>query len=454
MEKNQIVRLEIDSYSHDGSGVGRVDGFAVFVPFSAAGDVLDVRIVKVAKTYAFGKTVEIITPSPARQEPPCKVFGRCGGCQLMHVRYEEQLKLKHRAVADALQRIGGFSDIKVLQPLGMAQPMQYRNKAQYPVGMGNGGDIITGFYSPRSHQIIPNLECAILHPASDEVAACVRRWVKEFGIAPYNEETGRGILRHVYTRVGFESGEIMAVLVVTTQKIPYLSELITRMKRLKINITSFQLNVNAKDTNIVLGKENVVLFGSDKITDSLGGIAFEISPQSFYQVNPVQTKVLYTSAMEMANIKKEDIVFDLYCGIGTISLFVAGSCKEIHGIEIVPEAVEDAKSNAQIGGIVNAFFHCGDAAQKTAELIESGIKPDVVIIDPPRKGCESEMIDLLKKLSPPRILYISCNPATLARDLRLLADDGYQISEVQPVDLFPHTGHVECVVEIRRVDCL
>lgn len=449
MKKNDIFEIEITGMTHEGMGVGRVDGMAVFVQGAIEGEKVAAKIIKVAKNYAVARIEDWIVKSPGRADPFCPVYKRCGGCSLQHMNYDMQLEFKHRVVADNLERIGGFWGIQVNPVIGMDNPMNYRNKAQYPVGMGDSGPI-AGFYARRSHTIVDSESCGIQHVASEKVKNAVMKAVKELNIPAYNEETGEGILRHIVTRVSFTTGDIMVILVVANEKVPGLDKLVRAVTDEIPEIKSIILNINKRRDNVILGDTVRTVYGSDTLIDRLGHLTFHISPLSFYQVNPVQTVKLYGKAVEFANLNMDETVFDLYCGIGTISLFLAEKAAEVIGVEVVPEAVEAAAENAKLNNISNARFYCGEAEKVVPELYAKGVKADVVVVDPPRKGCDEVLLETMVKMQPERIVYVSCNPSTLARDLKYLAANEYKIEEVQPVDLFPWTEHVECVVLITR----
>lgn len=450
MKKNDIYEIEITGMTHDGMGVGRVDGMAVFVQRAIEGEKVVAKIIKVTKNYAVARIEEWITTSPERTEPFCPVYKRCGGCSLQHMSYNMQLKFKHRVVTDNLERIGGFWGIQVSPVIGMDNPMNYRNKAQYPVGMGDNGPV-AGFYARRSHIIIDSERCGIQHPASEKVKNTVLEAVKELKIPVYNEITGEGILRHIVTRVSYSTGDVMVILVVTDEKVPGLKKIIQKITREIPEVISIVLNINKRRDNVILGDKVRTVYGSDTLVDRLGHLKFHISPLSFYQVNPVQTVKLYNKAVEFAGLTGNETVFDLYCGIGTISLFLAEKAKEVIGVEVVPEAVEAATKNAVLNNISNARFYCGEAEKVVPELYNEGIRADVVVVDPPRKGCDEALLQTVVKMQPERIVYVSCNPSTLARDLKYLAANGYNLDKVQPVDLFPWTEHVETVVLMSKV---
>ena len=444
--KNQIVPVTIEDISDTGEGIGHVDGFTLFVPRAVPGDTVRARILKAKKTYAIAKAEEIITPAPGRVTPECPVAGSCGGCQLSFLSYESQLSLKQKKVEDCIRRIGGFADITVQPIIGMDEPRAYRNKGQFPVGPAQGSKAAIGFYAGHSHRIVPTSCCGMLWPGHEEILSAVREYLAESGAAPYDEETGRGLVRHVLMRKGFATGEIVVCLVSNGTKIPAPETLWERLQKVK-GVVGLCLNVNREKTNVILGDRLIPLFGKASVTDRIGDVQFEISPMSFYQVNPVQTKVLYDTALAYAGLAGEETVWDLYCGIGTISLFLAKAAKKVYGVEIVPEAIENAKANARKNGIENAEFYVGAAEEVFPRLVKENpaIGADVIVVDPPRKGCDEKLLATMLAMAPERIVYVSCDPATLARDLKVLCADGYRIDRVQPVDQFPGSVHVETV---------
>lgn len=468
MEKNQIVTVWIEDIGNDGEGIGKVDGYTLFVKGAVVGDVAKVRVLKAKKTYGYAKVEELITPSPDRVEPKCAVAGKCGGCQLQHLSYERQLAYKENKVKNCLQRIGGMAveEIEqVIEPIiGMEAPFYYRNKAQYPVGMDKQGNPIMGFYAGHSHNIIECIDCAIQEPVNAVILPVIREFMKKYGISSYDEETGKGLLRHVLTRVGFQTRELMVCLVTNGKKFPNVKELVEKVALTVENfqdvsgqggyvLKSFCLNVNTEKTNVILGNEIIPIYGETYITDYIGDIKYQISPLSFYQVNPKQTVKLYEKALEYANLNGNEIVWDLYCGIGTISLFLAKKAGKVYGVEIIPQAIEDAKSNATINGITNAEFFVGAAedVMPTKYKESNGtMRADVIVVDPPRKGCEESLLDTIVKMQPERIVYVSCDPATLARDLKYLQGKEYKVEKVCPVDQFGHSGHVETVCLLER----
>lgn len=451
VEKNKDYRVKIEDLSRDGVGVCKVENFTIFVADSAIGDVCDIKILKVKKNYAFGKIIKIIEPSKDRVEPICEFSKRCGGCQLQHLSYQSQLEFKTKKVKECLERLGGFQNVDVLPTIGAKNVLNYRNKCQFPVGMGKDGDLNIGFYSARSHNIVDVEGCHIQHPINDKIIQIIRGFLSENNISIYNEESGKGLIRHIITRIGFITGEIMVCIVINGDKLPLWDKLVDKLKDIE-GMTSIVININKKKTNVIMGEKVKTLWGKDYITDYIGDIKFEISPLSFYQVNPEQTEVLYKKAIEFAQLNENDTVFDIYCGIGTISLFIAKKVKSVIGVEIVPEAIEDAKHNAEINGIKNAEFIAGPAEVVIPEIYKKGKRANVVVVDPPRKGCDIKVIDTIINMNPERIVYVSCDPASLARDVKILCENGFEIGKVQPVDQFIMSEHIETVCLLNRVN--
>lgn len=450
IKKNEIYDVKITAHGSDGEGICKIDGFTVFVKNAAAGDEARIKILKVNKAYAFAKAEEITAPSEHRVTPVCGVFGRCGGCSMMHISYDEQLKIKQKRVYDALVRIGGFENAEVAPVIGMNTPYHYRNKLQLPVGTDKGGSTVTGFFAPRSHNICPIDSCPVSPGVTAYVISAVKAFMRLYGVTAYNEDTHSGIIRHIFVRTA-KSGDVMVVLVTNAIRLEHEEELVKMLREGVAGLKSVIRNINTEKTNLILGKSNITLWGDDTLTDSIGDLRFEISPHSFYQVNSAQTEALYNTALELAELSEADNVFDIYCGIGTISLFMAKKAKNVFGVEIVSEAIADAQRNARINGIDNAHFFCGPAEKIVPELYEAGERADVVMLDPPRKGADEITLSAIIKSAPSRIVYVSCNPETLARDAKFLRESGgYDIKRVQPVDMFPHTGHVETVVLFRR----
>lgn len=445
VEKNQTYTMSITDIGTNGEGIGRIDGYTVFVEGALPEEVIKVLIVKTKKHFGYGKLLEILEPSPHRVTPACPVAAKCGGCQLQHLSYEGQLSFKTKKVKDHLERIGGFSGISVGYAKGMEEPWRYRNKAQFPVG-GKTGEPEIGFYAKRSHRIIDTPVCMLQNKINDQIVKIIRAFLTEYEIPLYDETIHHGLVRHILTRIGRRTGEIMVCLVVNGRKLPHCDVLVERLHEIE-GMTSIVLNVNTAQTNVILGTEVHVLWGKETIRDYIGDVQFEISPLSFYQVNPLQTQVLYQTALDFAELEGNETVLDLYCGIGTISLFFAQKAKHVFGVEIVPEAIADAKRNAALNGMNNADFAVGAAEDVIPRLYEEkGITADVVVVDPPRKGCDSVLLDTIAAISPKKVVYVSCDSATLARDLAYLCPKGYTIEKVQVVDMFPHTVHVETVV--------
>lgn len=448
--KNDIVTLDIEDCGVDGEGIGKADGFTVFVKDAVIGDRVIAKIMKAKKNYGYGRLMEILKPSPYRAEPKCAFARQCGGCQLQALSYEQQLAFKEKKVRGHLERIGGFTELPMEPIIGMDEPYHYRNKAQFPVGKNKEGRIITGFYAGRTHTIIENRDCALGVSQNKEVLDRVIAHMEAYGIEPYNEETGKGLVRHILIRYGFFTGEVMVCLVLNGSSIPQKETLIEHLLEIP-GMTSITINVNKKRSNVILGEEIRLLWGKPYITDKIGDISYQISPLSFFQVNPLQTGKLYSKALEYADLHGEETVWDLYCGIGTISLFLAQKAKFVRGVEIIPAAIENANDNARLNGIENVEFFVGKAEEVLpAEYKKNGIYADVIVVDPPRKGCEESLLATMIEMQPKRIVYVSCDSATLARDLKYLCERGYELKKVCPVDQFGGTVHVETVVLLGR----
>lgn len=461
-QKNEEVTVDLVGLTHDGDGVGRANGFTLFVQGGLPGEQARVRVMKLKKQYGYARLQELVKASPDRINPPCDIYKECGGCQLQHFDYEAQLAWKRQHVVDNLTRIGKLNvagerddqDGVIVHPtIGMDEPWRYRNKAAVPVGAaGENGELVAGFYARGTHRIIDMDDCLIQHEHNDEVVRVVKKVAHELRIQPYDESTGKGVLRHIMARTGVVTGEIMVVLVTNGKRLPRQPEWIEQLRASLPGLKSIVQNVNEEHTNAIFGDETRVLWGSEFIYDELDGIRFAISARSFYQINPAQTVALYRKAVEYAALSGKERVIDAYCGIGTISLFLARQAGHVYGVEIVPEAIEDAKRNAALNGIDNASFEAGPAEVVMPRWRKEGVEADVVVVDPPRKGCDPALLETILALQPKRVVYVSCNPSTLARDLRILEDGGYKTVEVTPVDMFPWTVHVESVAVLVR-DC-
>ena len=444
--KNDIVTLEIVDCGTDGEGIGKADGFTVFVKDAVIGDTVTAKIMKAKKNYGYGRLMEILKPSPYRVDPICPSARQCGGCQLQAVSYEEQKAFKEKKLRGHLERIGGFKELPMEPLIGMDEPYHYRNKAQFPVGRNKEGRIVTGFYAGRTHAIIENRDCALGIPQNKEVLDRVIAHMEKYNIAPYDEMTGKGLVRHIFVRYGFFTGELMVCLIINGQDLPHQKEMVEKLGEIP-GMTSISLNINKKRNNVILGDKVKTIWGKEYITDKIGDISYEISPLSFFQVNPHQTWKLYSKALEYADLHGEETVWDLYCGIGTISLFLAQKAKFVRGVEIVSAAIEDARRNARLNKIDNVEFFVGKAEEVLPrEYEKNGVYADVIVVDPPRKGCDEMLLKTILKMQPKRVVYVSCDSATLARDLRFLCDNGYELKKVCGVDQFPQTVHVETVV--------
>lgn len=492
MKKNDVLTIRIEDMGVDGEGIGKVDNIPLFVKDALIGDVVSVKIMKMKKNYGYARLLEILEPSKDRVTPPCEFHRSCGGCQIQALSYEKQLEFKQRKIRNNLKRIGGFSEEmleQVMEPIiGMDEPYHYRNKAQFPVGRDREGRTVTGFYAGRTHTIIPNRNCLLGMPMNEKILDTVLSFMEKYRIEPYDEKTNRGVVRHVLTRYGHTTKEWMVCLVINRTKLPHADALVEELVKLE-GMTSISININQKNTNVILGEKVETLWGSPYITDYIhlrtgadwqvegDGIAYRISPQSFYQVNPIQTEKLYSTALAYAGLTGEESVWDLYCGIGTISLFLAQRAKQVYGVEIVPQAIADAKENAKLNGITNAEFFVGKAEEVLPEFYErmrrgdsgisSGISsgvsdaevsdmdaatdvqmltPDVIVVDPPRKGCDTKCLETIVQMSPKRVVYVSCDSATLARDLKFLCENGYEVKRVRGCDMFGQTVSVESIV--------
>lgn len=446
VKKNEEYIITIEDMGSEGEGVGKVDGFTLFVKDALPQDVARVKVIKEGKSYGYGRLVEVITPSEYRVEAVCPVARQCGGCQIQELSYEAQLAFKEKKVQNNLERIGRImpNEYEMCTIIGMEEPYHYRNKAQFPVGADKEGNIVTGFYAGRTHSIIPCDDCAIGDDVNREILAIIKKHMKKHSIKPYDEEKHTGLVRHILIRRGFSTGEVMVCLIINGVDFKASDELVESLRRIE-GMKSISLNINREKTNVIMGKTVIDLYGEGYITDYIGDVCFRISPLSFFQVNPVQTRELYGKALEFAGLTGSETVWDLYCGVGTISLFLAKSARKVYGVEIVPEAIEDARGNAALNNIDNAEFFVGRAEEIVPKMYrEYGIGADVVVVDPPRKGCDEKLLATMIDMKPERIVYVSCDSATLARDLKYLKENGYKVKKVQPVDMFPHSYHVEC----------
>jgi len=448
LRNKKLVKVIVEDLSHLGEGIAKVDGFPLFIPAAMPGDELMVEIVETRKNFGFAKIKEIITPSPNRVHPRCEKFGTCGGCQTMSLSYETQLHFKEKRVKDSIQRIGKINT-PVSTIIGMEDPWYYRNKAQFPIGIKDN-KVVIGFYRQGTHNIIDSTKCYIQHPIIDKVRAVMRDYIAVHNISIYDEKSGKGLLRHLVVKTGFATEEVMVIVVINGDLLPHQDHLIESLKQVIPCVVSVCVNYNKKKTNVVMGKKIEIIYGREYLTDHLGKLIFRISPHAFFQVNPDQTIKLYEKAMEFANLSKKDNVMDIYCGIGTISLFAAQKAGKVLGIESVEDAVDDARINAEINNISNVEFVAGKAETVMSKYASTGYAPDVIIVDPPRKGCDESVLNAMVKMNPSRILYVSCNPATLARDLKFLEENDYRTEKIQPVDMFPHSAHVEMVVLLTK----
>jgi 23S rRNA (uracil1939-C5)-methyltransferase len=464
MQKNDLFELTITDIGVDGEGIGHFDGMTFFVKDAVIGDVIRARALKLKKNYGYARVEEVLAPSTFRIVPKCPVYRSCGGCQLQALSYEKQLEYKQNKVRGNLIRIGGFPEQKVdewmLPIVGMEKPFRYRNKAQFPVGCDKNGEIVFGFYASRSHNIIPVEDCYLGVEQNKEILGVIKTWMQQYRVRPYDETSGKGLLRHVLLRYGFRTGEIMVCLVINGTKLPHANELSDALSVIP-GMTSISYNVNRENTNVILGETTVCVCGQPYITDYIRQFSFQISPQSFYQVNPAQTEKLYGIALDFAGLTGTESVWDLYCGIGTISLFLSQKARQVYGVEIVPQAIADAKDNAKRNSVTNVEFFVGKAEEVLPEFYEreskksaadSMLRPDVIVVDPPRKGCDEKCLDVMLKMQPERIVYVSCDSATLARDLKVLCEGGYEITKIQAVDQFPQGVHVETVCLMSRKD--
>ena len=448
IKKNEEYIVDILDNGFEGEGITKIDNFTIFVPGAIKGEKVRILIVKVLSSYGYGKLLEVIKSSENRQEVDCKTYKRCGGCNLRHIKYEYTLKMKQNAVQSLINKTLK-NKVNVMQTIGMENPYNYRNKAQYPFGVDKNGEPIVGIFANRSHEIIQMENCLIQKNVSEKISKTVLEFIKNNKISVYNETTRKGLFRHITIKIGVKTDEIMCIFVINGKQIPHEDELVQILIQKYPNIKTIVKNVNTKNTNVILGTENIVIYGDGFITDILGNYKFKISPLSFYQVNPLQAEKLYNIGVESAEINKNDIVFDLYCGIGTISLFMSKYAKKVYGIEIVEQAIEDAKQNAKLNNVKNTEFIAGDVEFVLDDLINNKkIIPNVVMVDPPRRGLDNKSIENILKIHPDRFVYISCNPATLVRDLSKF-EEVYNIQKIQPVDMFPYTSHIECVAVMK-----
>ncbi len=450
--KNQILEVEINDMGEHGEGIGKVDGYTLFVKDAVPGDFVKAKLTKVKKNYSYARLEEIITPSPDRVTARCAFHRQCGGCQLQALSYEAQLKFKEKKVKNDMVRIGGFNEgfiESIMEPvIGMENPFRYRNKAQFPV-KNVKGRIITGFYAGRTHDVIENTDCVLGVKENEEILKTIISFMEDEKVSAYDENTGSGIVRHILIRKGFKTGELMVCLVINADRMPHADKLIERLSKIE-NVKSISISINKKNTNVILGEKCKTLWGSDTIEDYIGNLKFKISPHSFYQVNPVQTEKLYSKALEYAELSGDENVWDLYCGIGTISLFLAQKAGHVTGVEIVPEAIEDAKENALANELNNTEFYVGAAEDIAPVLLEKGNVPDVIVVDPPRKGCDGALLDTIISVMPKKVVYVSCDPATLSRDVKVLCENGYEMKKICPVDQFGHTVHCEVVTLLSK----
>ncbi|SFP33171.1 23S rRNA (uracil(1939)-C(5))-methyltransferase RlmD [Salibacterium halotolerans] len=452
VQKNDVITAVIEDLTHEGDGVAKVDGYALFVPYGLPGETAQIKVLKTKKGYGFGRITERIEESSERTEAPCPIYYQCGGCQLQHMTYDAQLRFKHKQVQDAITRIGGIDNVPVHPTIGMENPWRYRNKAQVPVGTRSDGHLKAGFFQKRSHRIMDMESCIIQKEENDEAVQTVKRIADQYNIKAYDEENARGTLRHVVTRQAHTTGQLMIVLVTNGPDLPHKKDIVRDITEAMPNVTSIMQNINTKRTNAIYGEKTTLIWGEEHIYDTIGGISFAISARSFYQVNPEQTKALYDKALEYADLRGNETVIDAYCGIGTISLFLARKARHVYGVESIPEAITDAKRNAELNKLDDVTtFAVGEAEELVPWWHKAnGLQPDVFVVDPPRKGCDEKLLQTMIDMKPEKIVYVSCNPATLARDLKILEDGGYAAQEVQPVDMFPQTNHIESVTWLEK----
>lgn len=450
-KKNEEYEVVVEDLGTDGEGISKLNGYTIFVKDALPKEQCRVLITKVNKNFAYARLVEILKPSPFRVEPVCPVSRACGGCKIMALSYEEQLRFKEKKVKHNLENIGKVSGFEFYPIIGMEEPYRYRNKAQFPLGMNKDGKIISGFYAGRTHHIVEQDDCAIGVVENQEILDIIKGFMEKNQISSYEEATGKGLVRHVLIRKAFSTGELMVCLVLNGRRLPKEQELVVALQQVE-GMTSISINVNREKTNVIMGDEVRVLYGTPYITDYIGDLQFRISPKSFFQVNPAQTERLYGKALEFAGLTGNETVWDLYCGIGTISLFLAKGAKKVYGVEIVPEAIADAKVNMELNHITNAEFFVGKSEEVLPAFYkEHGGYADVIVVDPPRKGCDGALLETIVEMAPEKVVYVSCDSATLARDVRVLSERGYEVKKVQCVDMFPHGGHVECVTLLQKI---
>lgn len=447
VQKNETLTVTIEDLTHEGAGVAKVNGYALFIPQALPGETVDIKVVKTKAGYGYGRLLQVQTKSEHRVEPPCPIFYKCGGCQIQHMDYSAQLAYKQKQVKDVMDRVAKLPNVPVRPVIGMDDPWRYRNKSQVPVAFQQG-DLVAGFYAKRSHSIVDMDQCIIQHKENDIVVQTVKQLAKELRIPAYEEQSHQGVLRHIVARYGKTTGQVMVVLVTKEKKLPHKEAFISGIRKHVPGVVSIVQNINNKRTNVIFGQQTEVLWGEHYLYDEINGIQFAISARSFYQVNPEQTNRLYSKALEYADLTGNETVIDAYCGIGTISLFLAKKARHVYGVEIVPEAIKDAKRNAKLNQITNATFAVGEAEKVIPRWHDQGIDADVIVVDPPRKGCDEALLRTMIEMKPKRIVYVSCNPGTLARDLRILEDGGFKTEEVTPVDMFPQTTHVEAVASL------
>ncbi|WP_027964084.1 23S rRNA (uracil(1939)-C(5))-methyltransferase RlmD [Halalkalibacillus halophilus] len=449
VEKNEFIDVTFSDLTHEGDGVAKLDGYPIFVPYGLPGEKANVKIIKVKKNFAFGKLIDVLEASEERVEPPCEVFYQCGGCQIQHMSYQLQLNMKQKQVQDVMRKIAHLPDVPVHPTIGMDNPWNYRNKAQIPVGKQNG-KVVTGFYQKRSHQIIDLEQCPVQTDINDLIIREMKGIIEELGIEPYDEHHHKGEIRHIVVRSGHHTDDVQVVVVSRTKGLTKEKQLVEKIRAISPQIKSIIHNHNPKQTNVIQGRDSRTLFGDAEITDYVEDLSFSISSQSFYQVNPEQTEKLYQQALKFAELSGKETVIDAYCGIGSISLFLAKHAKKVYGVEVVPQAVDNAKDNAKRNHIDNAEFYVGEAEKVMPWWKSQGLNPDVIVVDPPRKGCDEDLLQAMIDMNPERIVYVSCNPSTLARDLKYLDEGGYEAKQIQPVDMFPQSNHVESVTEVVR----